>query len=311
MKVAVLYGGTSKERDVSLSTGKGMIQALEQLDHDVIGIDFDPHQINTLWEQLKQVDVVMIGLHGKQGEDGKVQGLLELMGIPYVGSGVLASSLAMDKAKAKQVFAMHDIPIAHSQSFHYRQSRGDIERTIKQTFSTPYIIKPNQEGSTLGLTVIESDEQVADAIKTAFTHDSDIIVEDYVSGRELTVSVLGNKGDEQALPIIEIVPKSKYYDYESKYAEGGSEHIVPASLDEHMTELIQHYAQTAHRALGCETYSRVDFILHEDRGPIILEVNTLPGMTPTSLYPDAAAAVGLSYAEMIQLFIDLTLAKYS
>ncbi|NIK12325.1 D-alanine--D-alanine ligase family protein [Alkalibacillus almallahensis] len=311
MKVAVLYGGTSKEREVSLSTGKGMIQALDQLDHDVVAIDFDPNQMEQLWKQLQEVDLVLIGLHGKQGEDGTVQGMLELMGVPYVGSGVLASSLAMDKSKAKQVFAMHDIPVARSQSFHYKEARENMVDTIKTTFTKPFVIKPNQEGSTLGLTIVESDEQIADAVQMAFTHDSDIIVEDYVSGRELTVSVLGNKGDEQALPIIEIVPKSKYYDYESKYAEGGSEHIVPAEISEKLTETIQNYANQAHRALGCETYSRVDFILSEVHGPVILEVNTLPGMTPTSLYPDAAGAVGISYTEMVQLFIDLSLEKYS
>ncbi|GAA0458792.1 D-alanine--D-alanine ligase [Alkalibacillus silvisoli] len=311
MKVAVLYGGTSKEREVSLSTGKGMIKALEELNHDVLAIDFNPSQLDALLTQLKDVDLVFIGLHGKQGEDGTVQGLLDLLDIPYVGSGVLSSSLAMDKTRAKQVFAMHNIPVAKSETYHFKETRFKVIDHVKKHFDTPFVVKPNQEGSTLGLTVVESWEQLNDAIQLAFTHDSDIIVETYVQGRELTVAVLGNYGDEQSLPVIEIVPKSKYYDYESKYAEGGSEHIVPAEIDEELTMEIQNYAKLAHQSLGCETYSRVDFILNEQLEPIILEVNTLPGMTPTSLYPDAAAAVDLSYVEMIQLFIDLTLEKYN
>ncbi|GEN45177.1 D-alanine--D-alanine ligase family protein [Alkalibacillus haloalkaliphilus] len=311
MKIAVLYGGTSKEREVSLSTGKGIINALKDLDHDVLAIDFDPSQLNSLIDQIKDVDLVFIGLHGKQGEDGAVQGLLDLLEIPYVGSGVLASSLAMDKSKAKQVFAMHNIPVAKSKTYHFKETRTQVFEDIKSSFDLPFVVKPNQEGSTLGLTVIETWDQLSEAIQVAFTHDSDIIVETYVQGRELTVAVLGNNGDEQALPVIEIVPKSKYYDYESKYAEGGSEHIVPAEISDALTEKILNYSKVAHQSLGCETYSRVDFILNEKLGPVILEVNTLPGMTQTSLYPDAAKAVGLSYAEMIQLFIDLTVEKYN
>ncbi|WP_188206038.1 D-alanine--D-alanine ligase family protein [Alkalibacillus aidingensis] len=310
MKIAVLYGGTSKEREVSLSTGQGIIEALRQLGHDVLAIDFNPSELINLIEQIKSVDLVFIGLHGKQGEDGTVQGMLDLLEVPYVGSGVLSSSLAMDKAKAKQVFSMHGIPIANSQTYYHYESLNDICTKIKRDFNLPFVIKPNQEGSTLGLTVLEEWDQLEEAVQLGFAHDSAIIVETFITGRELTVAVLGNKGQEKALPIIEIVPKSKYYDYESKYAEGGSEHIVPAEIDQDLTKQIQDQAVLAHQALGCETYSRVDFILNKKESPIILEVNTLPGMTPTSLYPDAAGAINMTYEDMINQFIQLTLQKY-
>lgn len=307
MKVAVLYGGTSKEREVSLSTGKGIIQALEKIGHDVIAIDFDPNKLAEMMSKVNGCNLVFIGLHGKQGEDGTVQGLLELMGIPYVGSGVLASSLAMDKSKAKQIFARHNMPVAKGKTYGEHQGASSIEKDILNEFTLPIVIKPNQEGSTLGLTIVNEESQVKDAVDLAFTHDFEILVEEFVKGRELTCAVLGNKGQEKALPIIEIIPKSEYYDYESKYSEGGSEHICPAEINSELTNKIQDYAVLAHRSLGCETYSRVDFILNEDNEPIILEVNTLPGMTPTSLYPDAAKAVNMSYEDMLRKFISLTI----
>lgn len=305
MKIAVLYGGVSGEREVSLSTGKGVMEALKKNGHEVIGIDFNPERL----EEIKalKVDLVFIGLHGKFGEDGCIQGLLEMLDIPYVGSGVLASSLAMDKAKAKQVFSLYGIPTANSQVFTNYEATDQIVNQIKKEWKPPFVIKPNREGSTLGLTIIHQLEEVEEAVSHAFLSDSAILVEDYVKGRELTVPVLGNMNSEEALPVIEIIPKNELYDYESKYAPGGSEHIVPAQLNEKTTKLIQEYAVKAHQALGCSTYSRVDFLLNENNEPIILEVNTLPGMTPTSLFPDAAKAIGISYEEMIEKFVNLTI----
>ncbi|MGM8213994.1 D-alanine--D-alanine ligase family protein [Bacillaceae bacterium W0354] len=307
MNIAVLYGGTSKERDVSLSSGKGIINALKNLGHNVTPIDFSPVNLKAIIDQISDCDIVFIGLHGKQGEDGTVQGLLELLNIPYIGSGVLASSLAMDKSKAKQIFAQYQLPIAFSKTYSSKKSKDNIINDINESFNLPVVVKPNQEGSTLGLSIVKEQGQLLEAIDLAMTHDTDILVEDYIKGRELTVAVIGKKGEEKALPIIEIVPKSEYYDYESKYTEGGSEHIVPAKISDDLTKQVQEYAVKAHQALGCETYSRVDFILTEKLQPIILEVNTLPGMTSTSLYPDAAKAIGLSYEDMINQFIELTL----
>jgi D-alanine-D-alanine ligase len=304
MKIAVLYGGISGEREVSLSSGKGIIEALQKNGHEVIGIDFHPHRLHEI-TQLN-VDMVYIGLHGKYGEDGKIQGLLDMLGIPYVGSGVLASALAMDKYKAKQIFNQNGLPVAKGKKYSQDTDYSLIENDILTNFSFPIVVKPNQEGSTLGLTVVKTKGELSEAIKNGFQFDSDILVEEFVKGKELTVAVWGKQGEESALPIIEIIPKNEYYDYESKYAEGGSEHIVPANIPDDLTKKIQEYAVKAHQLLGCRTYSRVDFILSDSGHPIILEINTLPGMTPTSLFPDAAKAVGISYEEMIEKFIQMS-----
>lgn len=305
MRIAVLYGGVSGEREVSLSSGKGIMQALKNNGHEVVGIDFHP---NKLEEILKlDVDLVFIGLHGKFGEDGRVQGLLEMLGLPYVGSGVLASSLAMDKAKAKQLFELNNLPVAKSKMYRVDDPTDlhAMETEINDLFTMPFVIKPNREGSTLGLTIVEAKEQIIPGIQSATKSDNMVLVEDFIKGREMTVAVLG----EEALPIIEIIPKNAYYDYESKYAAGGSEHIVPAQIDKQTTTTIKELAVQAHKVLGCETYSRVDFILTEENQPILLEVNTLPGMTPTSLFPDAAKEVGLSYDSMIESFVIRSMGK--
>ncbi|MEC3884690.1 D-alanine--D-alanine ligase [Halobacillus sp. HZG1] len=306
MKIAVLYGGTSGEREVSLSTGKGIIKALENKGHEVTPIDFSPEKME---EVLKlDVDLVFIGLHGRFGEDGKIQGLLDMLGIPYVGSGVLASALAMDKAKSKQIFSLNGLHTAKSEVFDVTDHGqfSVIEDEIKRTFTLPFVIKPNQEGSTLGLTIVKKEQDIRQAIEMAAHSDSMILVEDYVKGREVTVPVMGYKGKEQALPVIEIIPKNDYYDFDSKYKPGGSEHIVPAKVSETLTAQLQQDAVLAHQLLGCDVYSRVDFIINENEEPVILEVNTLPGMTPTSLFPDSAQAIGLSYDDLIQKFVELS-----
>lgn len=307
LKIAVLYGGISGEREVSLASGKGIIKALEENGHEVIAIDFNPKNLTEIVNL--NVDVVYIGLHGKYGEDGSIQGMLDMLNIPYVGSGVLASALAMDKAKAKQIFAAHNIPVAKDKVYRLT-NQTDVNKLavqIKEEFSPPYVIKPNSEGSTLGLSVIHDDSEVIEALKKAGKSDELILVEEFIKGTELTVPILGKVGEEEALPIIEIIPKNDLYDYEAKYSVGGSEHIIPARIDADVTKLIKKYAVSAHQALGCKTYSRADFILTEDNIPYILEVNTLPGMTPTSLFPDSAKVFGMTYAEMIEKFVQLSI----
>ncbi|KGX92189.1 D-alanine--D-alanine ligase [Pontibacillus halophilus JSM 076056 = DSM 19796] len=307
MRIGVIYGGVSGEREVSLSTGKGVMNALREAGHDVVGVDFHPERIQEVVDL--DVEVVFIGLHGKYGEDGRIQGLLELKGIPYVGSGVLASALAMDKSKAKQIFHQNGLTVAKSRTYPIGvyKSEAAIKEDIEANMRLPLVIKPNQEGSTLGLTIVKEESQLDEAIKVAVHSDTSILAEEFVYGREVTVAVMGAEGEEQSLPVIEIIPKNEYYDYESKYAVGGSEHICPAELDEELALKLQKQAVRAHQLLGCETYSRVDFIINEAGEPVILEVNTLPGMTPTSLFPDAANVIGLSYSEMIEKFIELTL----
>lgn len=307
MRIAVLYGGVSGEREVSLSTGKGVVNALQKKHHEVIEIDFNPNRLDELIDL--DVDLVFIGLHGKYGEDGRIQGFLDMLGIPYVGSNVLASALAMDKAKAKQIFANYNIPVANSLSFQITTEKNmdQIIEQIKNTFNTPFVIKPNREGSTLGLTVVNNENEIKDALEKAIACDDVILVEEFIDGMEITVPVLGKPGSEEALPIIEIIPKNELYDYESKYTPGGSEHIVPARIDSETTKKIQAYAVSAHQALGCKTYSRVDFILTKENIPVILEVNTLPGMTPTSLFPDAAKAIGMTYDDLIEKLVELSI----
>ncbi|WP_281658083.1 D-alanine--D-alanine ligase [Halobacillus sp. Cin3] len=310
MKIAVLYGGTSGEREVSLSTGKGIIQALENKGHEVTAVDFSPDRLDQVTGL--DVDLVFIGLHGRFGEDGRIQGLLDMKGLPYVGSGVLASALAMDKAKSKQIFSLNGLNTAESAAFDVTDESqwSSIEHDIKQQFQVPFVIKPNQEGSTLGLTIVKDEADAGRAVKTAAQSDSMILVEDYVKGREVTVPVMGRRGEEKALPVIEIIPKNDYYDFDSKYQPGGSEHIVPAELPADITAKLQEDAVRAHQLLGCDVYSRVDFIINDKNEPVILEVNTLPGMTPTSLFPDAAQEIGLSYDDLIQSFVDLSQPAY-
>ncbi|MGO4888155.1 D-alanine--D-alanine ligase [Anaerobacillus sp. MEB173] len=305
MKIAVLYGGTSAEREVSLSSGKGIIEALKNKGHEVVGVDFHPDRLSDIIGL--NADMIYIGLHGRFGEDGRIQGLLDMLGIPYVGSGVLGSALAMDKAKSKTFFAKAGIRVAKEKVLY----RYNYDRTqFAHDLGYPVVVKPNQEGSTIGLTIANDEDELLGGIDEAFKFDETVLLEEFISGKEVTVAVMGNKGDVKALPVVEIVPKNAFYDYESKYAPGMSEHIVPARLADQMTERLQRDAQLAHEVLGCDIYSRVDFIVpHDGSEPVILEVNTLPGMTPTSLYPDAAREIGLSYDDMIEKLIQLSLKK--
>jgi len=185
-----------------------------------------------------------------------------------------------------------------------------VEKDFSHSLAYPVVVKPNHEGSTIGLTIAQNETELLSGIKAAFNHDNVVLLEEFISGREVTIAVLGNKGSTKALPIVEIVPKNAYYDYESKYVPGMSEHIVPAKLSNELTQLLQDQAVLAHNAVGCDIYSRVDFIIpHDHLAPVILEVNTLPGMTPTSLYPDAAREIGLSYEDMIETLVQLSLKK--
>lgn len=306
MKIAVLYGGVSKEREVSLATSKGVMHALQKKGHEVIGIDFHPQRLEEIIHL--DVDVVFIGLHGKFGEDGTIQGLLDMIGIPYVGSGVLASALAMDKHKAKQFFKLKHIPVAEGELYYVPDEHniGEISNKIIKQFTVPFVVKPNREGSTVGLSVVKNPADTEAALRKALQSDSYILVEEYIAGMELTVPVWGAYNKEEALPIIEIIPKNELYDYEAKYTVGGSQHIIPARISDELTKKVQQYAIEAHRVLGCKTYSRVDFLLQDDT-PYILEVNTLPGMTPTSLFPDAAKHVNISYEDMVERLIQLTM----
>jgi D-alanine-D-alanine ligase len=256
----------------------------------------------------RRPDVVFLALHGRYGEDGTIQGMLELLGIPYTGSGVLASALAMSKVMSKKLFRLEGIPTPDSWVL---SDAGEAEDLLsrhaagRERLPLPLVVKPNEQGSTIGITVVRDDIELAPAIRTAFHYDSCVLLERFVAGTEITAAVLGNR-ELEVLPLVEIVPEGGFYDYERKYTAGATDEIVPARIRPEETERARELAIRAHRALGCRGMSRVDMIVAED-GIWVLEVNTIPGMTPTSLLPRAAAAAGLTFTQLLDRLIALAL----
>ena len=304
-RVALLAGGSSGEREISLLSGEGARGALAEAGFDVTVID--PSQKDELSLLLTEhFDVAFLCLHGKGGEDGSIQGFLETTGIPYTGSGVWASSLAIDKEKAKVFYRAEGIPTPESIVI----EKGDAVSPddIVAQVGERCVVKPSTEGSSLGVFIVEDPSDLKEAIDQAFEVGDRLLVERYVEGRELTVAVIGNE-DARALPVIEIIPRSESYDFDSKYAPGGSEHLCPAPLDEETTNRVMSLAERAHRALGCAGMSRSDFLLDGDGVAWILETNTVPGMTETSLLPDAARAADISFPELCTRLIGYALAE--
>lgn len=302
-RVALLAGGKSGEREISLASGKGALDALKEASFDVTVLD----PANK--EDLKRLidgpfDVAFLCLHGKYGEDGTMQGFLEIIGLPYVGSDVWSSALAMDKAKAKLYYEKDGIPTPPAVILH----RGDFLDVVEvvNKLGSHCVVKPGTEGSALGVYIVEGPQKISDAVEKALEIDDEILIERYIKGKELTVAVIG--GDVVTpLPIIEIVPKSDFYDFESKYAVGGSQHICPAPLAPSVTAYVQDLAVRAHESLSCRGMSRTDFILEDDGTCWTLETNTIPGMTGTSLLPDAARAAGISFPELCTKLIQVAL----
>ncbi len=303
LTVAVLMGGRSGEREVSLNTGAQVSQALATLGHEVVRIDArDEAFIGQLVDAAP--DVVFICLHGRLGEDGTVQGLLELLGMAYVGSGVLASALAMDKVMSKHFFAYAGLPTPDY--VHLRPGDTADTAAITAALGEKTVVKPANEGSALGVTIAHEPSELDAAIAEAFRFDDSVLVERFVAGVEVTVGVLGN--DELiALPTLEIVPEHEFYDYESKYVPGMSRHIIPARVKPEVAEECQRIAVEAHRALGCRGMSRADTIVDAEDTVWLLETNTIPGMTTTSLLPDAARAAGMEFPELCERLVRLAL----
>ncbi|WP_165062742.1 MULTISPECIES: D-alanine--D-alanine ligase [unclassified Adlercreutzia] len=305
IRVALLAGGNSSEREISLASGDGAQKALEDANFNVERLD------PARKEDLKRLidggfDVAFLCLHGRGGEDGALQGFLETVGLPYTGSGVLASAACMDKTVAKLFYKDAGIPTPQCAVIK-RADGFDIKEVLQKVSGCnengcKCVIKAASEGSSVGVYIEEGATAIENAINNAFEYDDTVLVERYINGTELTVVVLGDK-DLKALPIIEIVPKNESYDFEAKYALGGSEHICPARIDEDITKTIQRFAMCAHKVLGCSGVSRTDFILDKNGQPWALETNTLPGMTQTSLLPDAAKTVGISFPELCTGFI--------
>lgn len=305
LRVALLAGGASDEREISLASGRGAGNALREAGFSVT--EFDPAEKKDLQNLIAgNYDVAFLCMHGKMGEDGTLQGFLEMIGLPYIGSGVWSSALAMDKAKSKLFYENAGIQTPVSVTL-YSPDDMSIE-DILSTVGESCVVKPATEGSALGVYIVKGADEVKDAIEKAFELDSEVLVETFVKGTELTIAVLGNEQLE-ALPVIQIVPRNEFYDFESKYAPGGSQHLCPAPLNAEATEKVQEMAKAAHRVLGCSGISRSDFIMDENGEFWILETNTLPGMTETSLLPDAARAAGIEFPELCTRLIELALEK--
>lgn len=302
-RVALLAGGRSNEREISLASGDGAREALQAAGFSVVDIDpANPDDLKRLIEE--HFDVAFLCLHGKYGEDGTVQGLLDIVGIPYTCSGVWSSALAMDKPKAKVFYEKAGVPTPPSVTV--RKGETVDVSVIVEKLGEHVVVKPGNEGSAIGVFIVEGQASIEKALSKALEIDDEVLIERYISGTELTVAVLGNE-DAVALPIIEIIPKSAFYDFESKYAADGSQHICPARLPEDVARKVQNEAVKAHKALSCSGTSRSDFILEEDGSCWCLETNTIPGMTATSLLPDAARAAGMSFPDLCKKLIELAL----
>jgi D-alanine-D-alanine ligase len=303
IRVAVLFGGKSAERAVSLNTGEQVQLALQGLGFDVTPIDTGREGFITQLIEA-DADVAFICLHGRFGEDGTVQGLCELLGLRYVGSGVLASALALEKVKSKQFFSLAGLPTPDF-AVVYRGQPYDLD-AIVSAVGEKSVVKPANEGSSVGMTIVHRAGELAEAIERAFGYDREVLVERFVEGPEVTIAVIGND-DVVALPTLEIVPEHEFYDYDSKYVPGMSSHIIPARVSEEARTECQRLAISAHNVLGCRGMSRADTIVDAEGRVWLLEVNTIPGMTSTSLVPDAARAAGIEFPQLCNKLVEFAL----
>jgi D-alanine-D-alanine ligase len=302
--VALLSGGVSSERDVSLHSGQQVYDALDKHKYDIRR--YDPKtDLARLVADADGIDIALIILHGSYGEDGTVQGLLELLNIPFQGSGVLGSALAMNKDATKRLYEKSGLTVP-PYIIYDRSDTVDIEGCVAK-IGLPLVVKPVQGGSSVGMSIVRSAADLQAAVDKAAAHDAAVLVEAYIDGTELTVGVIGNR-ELEALPVIEIIPDSEheFFDYEAKYTAGITQEICPARIDDDLTEKAQACAKTAHRALFCRGYSRTDMIM-KDSEFYILETNTIPGMTATSLLPRAARTAGYEFSRLLDKLIELGL----
>lgn len=300
-RIGVLMGGPSSEREISLKSGKAVFEAFKQLGLDVIAIDINTDNVQENIDLIKSnnIDCAFIALHGRFGEDGTIQEILENLKLPYTGSGVFASKLAMDKIASRKIFEKNGLKVPQYKQIN--RTSYDANSNIQNSFGYPLVIKPTTHGSSVGLSIIEKEEELANAIAFAFTFDDRVVMEEYIQGRELTVGIL----DDLALPVIEIVPKKMFFDFEAKYKPGLTHYIVPAELEECVAKKTMEAALTAHKLLGCFGCSRVDIILSENNQPYVLELNTIPGLTSTSLLPKAAKTIGIEFSDLCLKLIKL------
>ena len=297
-KIAVLMGGPGSERDVSLATGRGVSKALRSLDVEVVDVDVRDEN----FQLPKDVGLAFITIHGTFGEDGQLQKILDDRGIPYTGDGVEESRIAFDKILTKEKFRERNVVTPEWEV---------VDAGRRPKIRVPLVVKPARQGSTVGVVIVKNESEVDSAMKEAAKYDRKLLVEEFVSGRELTIGILG----DQALPILEIIPKGGFYDFNTKYpflnpqAGASAEHVCPAKIDADKTKRIQELALQAFRALGLVVYGRVDVLLSDSGEPFVLEVNTIPGMTEASLLPEAAAAAGINYVDLCARIIALSRAR--
>lgn len=298
MRVGVLMGGMSTERDISLKSGQAVFDALFEKGYNVVKIDVGKDSCENITRE--KIDIAFISLHGKYGEDGAIQGLLEMLGIPYTGSDILSSAISINKVLSKRIFKLNKIPTPAFKVFTKDCIvQGKRLKYLCKGLGPLLIVKPNSQGSTIGVSLVSSvsnTTDLAEAVKLALKYDNTVLIEKFIKGRELAVGVLNNR----ALPVIEIKPKHKIYDYEAKYTKGMTEYITPAKLTNALQKKVSDMALKAFNILGCSGASRVDIMLDMKNRPYVLEVNTIPGMTETSLLPKAALCAGISFSELVE-----------
>lgn len=302
IKIGVLMGGRSSEHDISILSGQQIIKNLDKNKYEVYKVLIPKEEkwnINSIIE--KNLDIVFIALHGKFGEDGTIQGMMETAGIKYTGSGVLASAIGMDKEYFRIIMKSQNLPIPRYVVFNKSYKSIDIRKIIGKA---PYFIKPSNGGSSVGVSIVKHIDDLEKAVTACLKYDNKVLVDEYIKGTEVTCAVIGNE-NPYALPVIEIKPlKNDFFDYDSKYLESGAEEIVPAKLSKSISNKIQDLAIQVYKTVGCRGFARVDFILKDNKDPIILEINTIPGLTEMSLLPKAAKAAHITYSELLDIIID-------
>jgi D-alanine-D-alanine ligase len=307
-RVAVLKGGRSLESQVSLRSGARVSDALERLGHEVVGLDLGTDLISRLREEAP--DAAFVALHGRDGEDGTVQELLEILGLPYTGSGVLACSRAMDKVMTKHLLLAAGIPtpdfFAFTQTAFRELGAADTLPAIEERLDFPIVVKPSRQGSALGINFARRAEDVPGALMSGFSYDERVLLERYVSGRDLAVSVLDGPDGPQPLPVVEAVPQGEdFYDFAARYDIGRTTFVCPADLPDAVTERAQELALATYELLGCYAFARVDLMLSDDGELAVLEANAIPGLTDTSLLPQAAEAAGIGFDDLVARILAL------